>query len=147
MALGCPYCNLQLAAYNNQLDEIQATGATLVAITPEKAEGLEAFKESNAPHEAKESIIQDPAFPVLHDAQNTLAKQFGLMFKLPDTHIKLLEMFNLNVEKAYGDSSYAFPDPATYIIGKDGVIKWAFVPNNYRKRAEAEEIIKQLNLL
>ena len=42
------------------------------------------------------------------------------------------------------DDTYGFPDPATYVVGRDGTIKWAYVPNNYRKRAEPEQLIEQL---
>nr|WP_280950019.1 hypothetical protein [Methylocystis bryophila] len=83
----------------------------------------------------------------MHDANTEVAKQFGVAFVLPETHRQLLHTFNVNVEKANGDSTYAFADPATYIIGRDGVIAWAYIPNNYRKRAEVSEILKQLRLL
>ncbi len=143
----CPYCNLQLAAYNSQLDKIKASGATLIAVTPEQANGFSAFLESDVPQEAKDSIVTDTDFDVLHDKSNQLAKKFGLVFELPQAHKKLFELMKFDIEKATGDNSYAFPDPATYIIGRDGIIQWAFIPNNYRKRAEPEEIIQQLSLL
>ena len=143
----CPYCNLQLATYNARLDEIRATGANLVAITPEQAEGADVFLDSDAPPSAKDSIVRAPNFDVLHDNANQLARKYGLVFTLPQAHAKLFELMNFEIEKATGDSSYTFPDPATYIIDVDGIIHWAFVPNNYRKRAEPDEIIKQLNTL
>ncbi|VAW95574.1 AhpC/Tsa family protein GSU0066 [hydrothermal vent metagenome] len=143
----CPYCNLQLAAYNARLDEIRETGANLVAITPEQAEGADVFLDSDAPPSAKDSIVRAPNFDVLHDNANQLARKYGLVFTLPQAHAKLFELMNFEIEKATGDSSYTFPDPATYIIDVDGIIYWAFVPNNYRKRAEPDEIIKQLNTL
>jgi len=143
----CPYCNLQLAAYNARLAEIKRSGATLVAVTPEQPDGAAVFLASDAPQEAKDSIITTPDFDVLHDKANHLAKQFGLLFTLPQAHKKLFEIMNHDIEKAIGDDSYAFPDPSTYIIATNGSIRWAFVPNNYRKRAEPDEIIKQLTLL
>lgn len=143
----CPYCNLQLAAYNSRLGEIRDLGAELVAITPESNKGIEAFLESDVPQEAKDTITQDPDFPVLHDKEAALAKQFGLVFTLPESHKKLLSIMKLDVEKALGTDTYALPDPATYIVGKDGLIKWAFVPNNYRKRAEPQAIIDALKTL
>lgn len=143
----CPYCNLQLAAYNKRLKDIQASGATLVAITPETPEGPQAFIDSQAPEEAKASILKDPEFDVLHDAGNALSREYGLAFELPDAHKQLFAMMDMDIEKANGDDSYAFSDPATYIIGTDGTIRWAFIPNNYRKRAEPDTIIEQLNQL
>lgn len=145
--LWCPYCNLQLAAYNKGYAEMKALGANLVAISSEGPDGAEAIKDSNLPQETKDTIISAPDFDVLHDASTTVAKQFGVAFVLPETHQELLHTFNVNVEKANGDNTYAFADPATYIIGQDGVIAWAYIPNNYRKRAEVSEILKQLGLL
>lgn len=145
--LWCPYCNLQLAAYNARYAEIKELGADLVAISSEGPDGAAAIKDSNLPQETKDTIISAPAFDVLHDANTSVAKQFGVAFTLPESHRKLLELFKVNVEKANGDNTYAFADPATYVIGQDGIIAWAYVPNNYRKRAEVDDILAQLRLL
>ena len=145
--LWCPYCNLQLASYNERLEDIKAAGGNLVAISSSGKEGLDALNESEMPEEAKATVISDPDFDVLHDAGTQLGAAFGLTFELPDSHKHLLEMMQLDVEKANGSNSYVFSDPATYIIDTDGLIKWAFVPNNYRKRAEADDIINALQML
>lgn len=145
--LWCPYCNLQLNAYNKGYSDIKALGANLVAISSEGPDGAEAIKDSNLPQETKDTIISAPDFDVLHDASTTVAKQFGVAFVLPETHQEILHLFKVNIEKANGDNTYAFADPATYIIGQDGIIAWAYIPNNYRKRAEVAEILKQLRLL
>ena len=143
----CPYCNLQLAAYNERIEEIKAAGANLVAVTPEQSDAKQVFLDSDAPKEAKDTMFENPSFDVLFDESSKLGEAFGLTFKLPEAHAKFFELINLDVERANGDGSLTFPDPATYIIGTDGLIKWAFVPNNYRKRAEPEEIIQQLKTL
>lgn len=145
--LWCPYCNLQLAAYNARIDDIKAAGANLVAISPEGPMGAEVIGASEMPQEAKDTIITDPDFDVLHDIGNTLAQVYGITFELPESHRQILEMLKIDIEKANGDNTFAFADPATYIIGTDGMIKWAFIPNNYRKRAEADAIIEQLKKL
>jgi peroxiredoxin len=145
--LWCPYCNLQLAAYNARLTDIKAAGGTLVAVSPESAKGYEVVQNSEMPQEAKETVIAAPDFDVLYDAGAALAKQYGLTFTLPEAHKKLLDMMKVDIEKANGDDTYTFADPATYIIDTDGIIKWAFVPNNYRKRAEPDAIIEQLKKL
>jgi peroxiredoxin len=145
--LWCPYCNLQLNAYNKGLADIRALGANLVAISSEGPDGAAAIKESDLPQETKDTIISAPDFDVLHDANTAVAKQFGVAFVLPVSHQQLLNTFKVNIERANGDGTYAFADPATYIIGQDGVIAWAYIPNNYRKRAEVSEILKQLGRL
>lgn len=145
--LWCPYCNLHLKAYNARYADMKALGAELVAISSEGPNGYEIIKNSNLPKEAIDTVISKPEFDVLHDESTSVAKQFGLAFTLPESHQKLLQTFGVDIEKANGDNTYAFADPATYIIGTDGVIAWAYVPNNYRKRAEVEDILLQLRLL
>ena len=145
--LWCPYCNLQLAAYNAQYEDIKSLGANLVAISSEGPNGADAIKDSNLPQETKDTIVSAPVFDVLHDASTSVAKQFGVAFTLPESHKKLLEIFKVNVEKANGDNTYAFADPATYVIGQDGIIAWAYTPNNYRKPAEVDDVLAQLRLL
>ncbi|MEO0987475.1 MAG: peroxiredoxin-like family protein [Cyanobacteria bacterium J06639_14] len=146
--LWCPYCNLHLKAYNEHLADIKATGANLVAVSPEKRDsGYEALMDSEAPPEFKGAAVRDVGFDVLYDAGNSLAQKYGLAFELPETHKQLMGMLNFDIEKANGDRTYAFADPATYVIGQDSIIQWAYVPNNYRKRAEPEAIIAQLKTL
>ena len=145
--LWCPYCNLQLASYNQHLEEIRKLGADLVAIAAEGPEGFDVVQASEMPAEAKATLVSAPDFDVLHDEHAALAKAFGLTFSLPQAHRDLLAGMKVDVERATGDGSYTFADPATYIIGTDGIIRWAFIPNNYRKRAEPEAILKQLKTL
>jgi peroxiredoxin len=140
----CPFCNLQLKEYSDHLAEIEATGATLVAITPEKPNAFEILAEGGAPTEILDMAVKDVPFDVLHDPGNNVAEAFGLVFELPESHRQLLEMLNVDVSALNGDSSYAFPDPATYVIKPSGEIAWAFVPNNYRRRAEVAQVINAL---
>jgi len=39
------------------------------------------------------------------------------------------------------------PIPATFILGKDGVVKWNYVNVDYRTRSEPDEIIQALKNL
>ena len=140
----CPFCNLQLKEYNDRLDEITGAGATLVAITPEKPGALDILAESGVRQDVIDMAVANVGFDVLHDAGNRVAETFGLVFDLPESHRQLLGMLQVDVEKLNGDTSYTFPDPATYVIDTSGRITWAFVPNNYRKRAEVDQILDAL---
>ena len=68
----CPYCNLELRAYQGVLDQIKERGGQLVAITPEKPDQSLTTIEKNA-----------LAFPVLTDTANAFAKSMGIAFELP----------------------------------------------------------------
>jgi len=145
--LWCPYCNLQLKAYADRLKDIEAAGATLVAISPEKPDALDLLKESDINPELTAGIIEDVPFDVLRDEHNALATEMGLVFNLPSSHQQLLSTLGLDIEALTDDSSFTFPDPATYVIKSSGEIAWAFVPNNYRKRAEVDQILNALTIL
>lgn len=140
----CPFCNLQLKEYNDRLDEITGAGATLIAITPEKPGAVDILADSGVRQDVIDMAVGNVRFDVLHDAGNRVAETFGLVFDLPESHRQLLKMLQVDVEKLNGDTSYTFPDPATYVIDTSGLITWAFVPNNYRKRAEVDQILDAL---
>ena len=143
----CPYCNLQLKAYSDRLNEITNAGATLVAVTPEQPGALDTLVSDGVAKELTDMVTTDIKFDVLFDENNSLAEQFGLQFTLPESHQQLLEAFNVDVERLNGTNTFVFPDPATYVIDTDGTVKWAFVPNNYRKRAEVDAILAALQTL
>lgn len=143
----CPYCNLQLKAYGERLDELQKTGATLIAITPEKPNSIELFQKSNAPEDVINMAVKEVSFDVLFDEDSKFSEKVGLTFELPEAHQSLLQTMGIDLEKVTGNSVFTFPDPATYIIDTSGKIHWAFVPNNYRKRAEVDQILKALQTI
>ena len=140
----CPYCNLQLKEYDDHLAEITATGATLVAITPEKPGALDILASTGAPEDVVNMAVKQVDFDVLHDPGNAVAESWGVVFELPESHRQLLSSLGVDIEALNGDESWTFPDPATYVITPTGEIAWAFVPNNYRKRAEVEQILTTL---
>ncbi|MFY9899709.1 MAG: peroxiredoxin-like family protein, partial [Xanthobacteraceae bacterium] len=62
----CPYCNLELKAYQEILPQIAAAGASLVAICPEKPDDTLSTAEKNA-----------LAFEVLSDIGQKVGRAFG----------------------------------------------------------------------
>ena len=116
----CPYCNLQLKEYNDHLAEITAAGATLVAITPEKPGAVDILASSDAPQEVVDMAVRHVEFDVLHDPGNRIAESYGVVFKLPESHRQLLELLHVDIEALNGDTSFTFPDPATYVITPRG---------------------------
>jgi peroxiredoxin len=143
----CPYCNLQLKEYSDRLDEIESKGGRLVAITPEKPDAKAILEAGGAPKDVLDMALREVPFDVLHDPGNRIAKAFGLVFELPESHRGLLELLNIDLTALNGDNTFTFPDPATYVISQRGEITWAFVPNNYRRRAEVEQIVDALGVI
>ncbi|WP_417462632.1 peroxiredoxin-like family protein [Kordiimonas sp.] len=141
----CPYCNLQLKEYDERLREITDHGAALVAVTGEKPNAVDMLASAGVPEDVIAGAVTSVGFDVLHDANNTLARQFGLVFELPESHQTVLRQIGVDVGMLTGQSSYMFADPATYVIAQDGKVFRAFVPNNYRKRTEVDAVKKALH--
>lgn len=132
----CPYCNLELNTYQKHLDEINDLGASLVAISPETPDNSLSTAEKN-----------DLKFDVLSDVGNKTANQFGLVFKLPSELHEIYLKFGINIPKFNGDDSWEIPMPGTYVIDKDGTVKYAFADADYTKRADPDEVISKLQEL
>jgi len=129
----CPYCNLQLRAYQRALPEITALGGRLMAISAQLPDKSLSTVEQNALE-----------FDALSDVGNRVARSFGLVYALPDelravliSNNKALPMFN-------GDDSWELPVPATYVIGRNGRVVLASVQIDYRQRLAPEEIVAAL---
>jgi peroxiredoxin len=131
----CPYCNVTLAAWRAQLDEVTKQGARLVAITPELPDKAMTTKEK---HELE--------FEVLSDIDNEVARQFGIVFKLADPIAKSYGRF-FSFEEYYGNEDKELPLSTTYVIDPDGVIRYAFLEVDYKKRAEPGDVIEVLRMI
>lgn len=132
----CPYCNLELRAFQRALPEIKNLGAELVSISPELA-------DKTIPALEKHSLD----FEVLSDVGNVVAKEYGLIFTLPEELRPVYKGFGIDIPASNGDDSYEIPIPATYIVKGDGTIASGFVDADYTKRMEPSEVIEALKKL
>ena len=125
----CPYCNIQLMEYQKSLNAWEKMGAKLVALSPELPELSRKFAESRA-----------LTFDLLFDKDNEIAKKVGLVFGVKADLRQVYEEFGLDLTKSQGNADWQLPIAATYVIGQDGRVKYAFVDVDYKKRAEPSEI-------
>ncbi|MEZ5817713.1 MAG: peroxiredoxin-like family protein [Hyphomicrobiaceae bacterium] len=132
----CPYCNLELRAYQKVLPEITRLGARLIAITPETPDNALTTAEKN-----------DLAFTVLSDEHGRLADALGIRFELSDAVKSYFVKAGHDLPARNGDDRWSLPMPATYVIEKGGRIALAFVDPDYRKRLEPSEAIAALAAL
>ncbi len=129
----CPYCNLELRAFQQVLPEIEKAGATLVAVSPETSDNSLSTTEKN-----------ELQFQVLSDGGNAVARKFGLVFTLADALRPIYEQFGIDIPKYNGDDSYEIPVPATYVIDQNRIIRFSFVNTDYTQRAEPAEVVAAL---
>lgn len=131
----CPYCNLQLRSLQASLAAVEGAGAKLVAVTPE------------LPAKASETAGKNElAFPVLSDPDNRLAKRLGIAFALPESIRPIYEK-RIGLAAYNGNDNNELPLAATYVIDTDGVIRWAFLEADYKKRAEPADIVAAVEAL
>ncbi|TBV75853.1 peroxiredoxin-like family protein [Pseudoxanthomonas winnipegensis] len=132
----CPYCNMELQALQAALPELTATGANVVAISPQVAAN------------SRKSVRQNNlAFPILSDPGNDVAAAFGLRFALPDYLVELYASLRNDLPAFNGDDSWTLPMPARYVIGQDGVILYAEVNPDYTLRPDPSELLPTLRQL
>jgi len=132
----CPYCNLELNALKQVLPDIEACGAQLIAVAPQ------------LPDHSMDTVEKYKLeFEVLSDVGNRVSRQYGLVFKLPESLRPVYQKFNLDIAGYNGDDSFELPMPATYVIRQDGEIVHAFVDADYTQRMEPLEIIEILKKL
>jgi len=129
----CPYCNITLRALQEQLPAFTERGATLVALTPEVPDKSLSTKEKN-----------ELTFEVLTDLNNEVAKRYGVVFELTN---EVHEIYNdkFSFDSFNGNEDGELPLAATYVIGTDGVIRYAFLDSDYTRRAEPAEILAALD--
>ena len=124
----CPYCRLNVMAIMQAQDEISALGGQIVAIMPETQKYAERFKsEAGAP------------FPVLTDLDNGYALSLNLAIWLGTEVQQLLSYLDLS--DFHGNDGCMLPIPATFVVGRDGLVKARFVDPDFRKRMEIDELL------
>jgi len=128
----CPYCNLTLKAMQDMLPQFEAGGAQLMALTPELPDKSMSTAEKNA-----------LAFEVLTDNDNTVARDYGVVFKLTDD-VKAYYEKGFGLSEYNGNDKGELPLGATYVIGTDGIVTYAFLDADYRNRAEPIEVLNAL---
>ncbi len=121
----CPYCNLELRAYQKVLPEITARGARLVAISPETPDNTLSTAEKNALD-----------FSVLSDSKGRLADALGIRFELSPAIKALYQKFGHDLPARNGDDVWSLPMPASYVVARGGRIALANVDPDYRKRLD-----------
>jgi peroxiredoxin len=129
----CPFCDLQLRAYQGALGPIHDLGAELVAISPQ------------TPDYALSDVEKKQlTFPVLTDKGNAAARQYGLVFKLSDVMQQLQTGFGNPIPKFNGDQAWELPMPGTFVLDRGGIVRLAHVDPDYMKRLEPAAILDAL---
>ena len=107
----CPYCNVDLSALEEARVEVEARGASLVAIS-----------QQTAPNNHKSQRQNGLGFPILGDHGGEIAAQFGVRWTLPDDLREVYKALGADLAQFNGEDSWTRPMPARYVIAQDGAI-------------------------
>jgi peroxiredoxin len=131
----CPFCVGQLEAMNLIVPQFEQAGAILATISPQTV------KQSFFMHDQHKL-----RFPLLSDAGNKVARQFGLTYRVPSAQEAIYRRAFVNLPFTNGDDSWELPIPATFIVDRDGTILYASANEDYTDRPEPIEILNSLRV-
>ena len=114
-------------------DQIQAAGASLVALTPQLPE-----------HSLTMIERHKLGFELLSDPGNRYADQLGIRFALPDYLKTVYESLGLDLAKHSGEDDWTLPMPGRLVADSTGKVRSAVFDPDYTHRPEPEEVLKDL---
>lgn len=132
----CPYCTRHLSAFAEQLGAIQSKGAKVIAVAPE----AEKYRAKTV------AALGTSPISVISDSNYSIMQKYGIAFEVNDSYKQKFIGWNdgLTLAEVNGSDTPYLPVPATYVIGKDGKVKWLHFDPNYVNRSSVEAIIKHL---
>jgi peroxiredoxin len=129
----CPYCRINAGALQAIQSSVRARGGSLVAISPETGRfGAELAGEGTE------------ALRVLSDIDNGYALLLNLAFYVGDEKRAAMTAAGWDISAYQGSANWTLPIPATFVVGRDGIVKARFIDPDYRHRADTEAILESL---
>ncbi len=144
----CPFCVGQMEAMNSVVAEIRELGASLVGISPQTVQQSCFMVDQHK--------LQ---FPLLSDAGNKVARQFGLAYRVAEYQQEIYRRALVNLPFVNGDNGWELPIPATYILSRGKVADEASAPHklaqavyasvnpDYTERPEPGDLVQSLSHL
>jgi peroxiredoxin len=129
----CPYCRQTLKALEAALPEIEAAGGQLVALTPDTGH-----------HLADTKRVQRLSYEILSDVDGAVGLQFGVLFRAPAAYREVLAGYGIDLAERHGNDGGFIPLPATYVVDRAGVVRYAFVDIDFTRRAEPATVVAAL---
>jgi peroxiredoxin len=130
----CPYCRIKINALVEAHKELPASEGQIVAIMPDLQKFVEELKsQSNVP------------FPILTDMDNGYALSLNLTVWVGVEIRKMMEG-RLDLPAVQGNSSWMLPIPATFVVGRDRLIRARFIDPDYRNRMMISHMLGAMQL-
>jgi len=129
----CPYCNLELRAYQQRLPRFSDLGASVIAVSPQTPEASVSMVERNPLD-----------FDVLSDSSSRVARAYGLAFPFPEDLKAMYLRRGIQLQDFNGTDDWTVPIPATFVVAGDGRVVLSHVDPDYRNRLDPEHVLAAL---
>jgi peroxiredoxin len=130
----CPYCNLALRTYQQELlPQLASFGARLVAVSPQTPDQSLSTVEKAALE-----------FTVLSDPGSRLARKIGVSFQQADDVLAAQRKLGLDLTQVNAEGSIELPRPTVLVIDKDHTVRFVDVQPDYTARTEVSDILHAL---
>jgi peroxiredoxin len=125
----CPYCNLQMEQLVKLEPRLLALGYQILAISPDKPEGL---NQSLEKHKLN--------YTLLSDSKLDLARAFGLAYKVDPKTVEKMKSFHVDLEAASGEKHNWLPVPAAYVVDTRGLIHFSYFNPDITVRIDPDKL-------
>jgi peroxiredoxin len=133
----CPYCSATMAELERIRPEIEAAGAALIGIVPARKEEL-----------ARIRAERGLGFQLLSDQGGRLARLCDVSYSMSTAQIAYYrDLCGIDIPALAADTEWELPLPATYVVGRDGVVTYAFAAADWAERAEPQAILEAVRVL
>lgn len=129
----CSFCRLEILTLAELRERLAELEASLVSITPERAEYSAALRSQTG-----------FTWPVLADIDLAYAMSLGLAVPVGDALGAVLREAEVDLSVYHGSQAWFLPIPATFVIAGDGRILARHVDPDFRHRMEPEAIVAAL---
>ena len=130
----CPYCRISINALAKANDIVSREGAQIIGIVPERQQYAVEFKNDG-----------QATFPILTDMDNGYAMSLNLAVWVGEELRQFMrDQLGNDIPRFQGNDSWILPIPATFVVGRDGIVTARFVDPDYRKRMAIDDLIAAL---
>lgn len=129
----CPHCNKHIKNLQDSLQLLSSKGAYVIGVSPETSTGID-----------KTVAKTKASFSIISDRDYQLMKAYKVDYVMEPGLADRYKKGGLDVAMANGQTDYVLPVPATYIINKDGKIKYVFFDKDYKKRPSVKNLTANL---
>jgi len=126
----CRACSLLLRHWREHGETLRALNTTLIAVSPQTPDLSDQTATDNAVD-----------FAMLSDPDLAAAKGFGIAFTLPPDAVDLYAANGMDVPVLNGNGLWVLPVPATYVIGPDGIVRYAYVECDPTPPPKPEDVL------